>query len=260
MAVIYTAAYAAAAAYPMTHARILWDRLGGAVAASSEEDGFAAENAARIDTASWWIPAASPATWEITFAVPRRVDAVGIAAHKLVGAEVTIQVLIDGVWHARAVVTPADNSALLVLFEPSDAVEAVQIVTDTVARVGVISVGAAFVMLREGYSALGLADLGRQATLTSYVSEGGQLMGRFIQRLGLAAPYAWEHLPEDWYRDVFDPFAVSALTEPFFIAARPEGYPQDCAYAWVDSPIVPKRMGVRNFLSVDFAAKGHADA
>ncbi|RAP36842.1 hypothetical protein BYZ73_22015, partial [Rhodovulum viride] len=97
------------------------------------------------------------------------------------------------------------------------------------ARIGVIGTGRALAMPRRGYTDLGMIDLGRSATLTSHVSEGGQLMGRFLQRSGLSGSFSWQNLPEDWYRATFDPFARAARTEPFWIAARPEGYPTDCA-------------------------------
>ncbi|MBL3552582.1 hypothetical protein JMM51_10230 [Rhodovulum sulfidophilum] len=82
--------------------------------------------------------------------------------------------------------------------------------------------GKALGMPRMGYTNLGPTDLGRTAVLTSYISEGGQLMGRFIQRAGLSGAFEWQNLPEDWYRQIFDPFTRAARTEPFFIAATRE--------------------------------------
>ena len=259
MAVTYTAGYAAAATQPMKHARILWSRLTGTVTATSAADGFAAANAATIDTASWWQPVSAPASWTITFAGARTVDAVGIAAHRLTGATVTIAALVSGSWVDVVTLTPTDNSAILALFAAVSCT-AVRVTTSIVARIGVIYAGQALAMARPGYTALGLADLGRQAVLTSYVSEGGQLLARYIQRRGLAASYEWEHLTEAWYRANFDAFAVSAQTEPFFIAARPQDVPTDCVYGWVDEPITPARMGIRDLMSVGFSLMGHADA
>lgn len=446
VAVTYTLGHAAASPYPMTHARILWDRLTGTVSATSEVEGFEAELADTVETNSWWKPSSINSSWRLEFGGPALVDAIGVAAHNLGSTENAYRVerltedqqenilpysenfgvwvyrsrasilsgflapdrnngaahliedtgtgghyvqenfnavagrpytfsvyykptpgrglrlalvnagfpayaaaefddsgsllrindwadsatttdvgrgwfrisltataqktasaaarlwLLDGAYQASyagdgttfvgvfgahlqqkdgppssylrttsAPVTsfweamsdawtwPEDDGAILELFEPGEET-GIGISVSKECRIGVVYTGKALGMPRMGYTDLGMIDLGRTATLTSYISEGGQLMGRFIQRAGLSGAFEWQNLPEDWYRQTFDPFARAARTEPFFIAARPEGYPTDCAYAWVDDPIVPARQGVRNFVSLGFTATGHADA
>ena len=259
MAVTFSPEYAVASGQPMTHARILYAATPGTVSATSAADGFPAASAAAVDTASWWMPSAAPATWTLTPAAPATIDAVGIAAHTLAGVPVLVEAMVGGVWQAVASITPADAGAILVLFAPVVAT-AIRVTLGAVARIGVIYAGQALAMPRMGYAGVGMIDLGRQATLTSYVSEGGQLLARFIQRAGLKGSYEWENVPEDWWRANGDAFALAARTAPFFIAARPDGYPTDCAYAWVDAPIVPTRQGTRNWLTVGFEAMGHADA
>lgn len=241
----------------LTCARILWDNLPGTISASSAADGRAAERAGQVDTASWWQPAVAPGWWQITYANAKVIDAVGIAAHQLAGVGVTVQAMVGGAWTDLVQIVPADRSALLLLFRAVTAT-AVRINIDAAALIGVIYTGRAMVMPVAGYTALGMVDLGREATLTSYVSEGGQLLKRYLQRSGLSRDVQWDNLSEDWYRASFDAFALRARTEPFFLASRPQGYPTDCAYCWVDAPIVPSRMGQKNFLSVSFTVKGHA--
>lgn len=259
MAVFYTAGYASAATYPMTHARILWDNLPGTISATSDAEGFEAANAGSVDTSSWWQPSAASGTWTIAYSSAQDVDAVGIGAHTLSGVTVTIQAEIASVWTTVTTIVPADNSAILALFQTVNCT-GIRVTISASARIGVIYTGTALAMQRAGYTSVGLIDLGRQAGLTSYISEGGQLMARFVQRRGLQSQYSWNHLTEDWYRANFDPFALAAQTEPFFIAARPQGYASDVAYAWVNDPITPSRMGIKNFLTVQFTAMGHADA
>ena len=241
------------------YARFLWDKLSGTVTATSSASGFDAANADAVDTASWWQPNTSSGTWTIAYASAQNVDSVGIAAHTLSGVLVTIQAEISSVWTTVLSFTPSDNSAILAIFDTVSAT-GIRITIAAQERIGVVYSGVALKMPLHGYAKIGLFDLNRQASLTSYISEGGQLLGRFIQRRGLQASFTYEYLAEDWYRTNFDPFAVSAQTEPFFVAARPSGYPTDCAYAWCDATITPQRMGVANFLSVSFTAQGHADA
>ncbi|MBL3608202.1 phage head spike fiber domain-containing protein [Rhodovulum sulfidophilum] len=446
MAVTYTLGHAAASPYPMTHARILWDRLTGTVSATSEVEGFEAELANTVETNSWWKSASINSSWRLDFGGPALVDAIGVAAHNLGSTEnayrverltedqqenilpysesfglwtykarvavsmgfpapdrtnsatrliedlntgghyvqqdfdtvegrtytfsvyykpipgrglrlalvnagypalalvnfddsgailslndkvsnatsvdvgegwfrvsISAPAQVTGVAAARVLILngnygsaytgdgssfvnifgaqlqwkdgppssylrttsapvtsfweamsdawtwPEDDGAILELFEPGEET-GIGISVSKECRIGVVYTGKALEMPRMGYTNLGPTDLGRTAVLTSYISEGGQLMGRFIQRAGLSGAFEWQNLPEDWYRQTFDPFARAARTEPFFIAARPEGYPTDCAYAWVDDPIVPARQGMRNFVSVGFTATGHADA
>lgn len=250
---------AAALDQPLTHARILWDNLPGTITASSEADGRAAERAGQIDTASWWEPTAAPGWWQITYAQPQEVDAVGIAAHELDGATVTVEGAVGSSWVELIEVTPTDRSALLLMFSAIE-VEAVRITISAVRRIGVIYTGLVLVMPVDGYVNMGALDLGRTAVLTSYVSEGGQLLKRYIQRTGLSGSAAWQDLPEPWYRAEFDPFVLRAMTEPFFMAYRPRRGLRDCVYAWVDAPIVPARMGVQNLMTVSFDVQGYANA
>lgn len=242
---------------PLTHARILWDKLPGAISASSSADGRPAERAGQIDTASWWQPVSAPGWWQITYPSPKVVDSVGIAAHELEGVTVTVSGRVAGVWSVLITLTPEDRAALLLMFRAVE-VEAIRITIDAPRRVGVIYSGKALAMPVDGYVNMGALDLGRTATLTSYVSEGGQLLKRYLQRTGLSGSVAWEQIREPWYREHFDPFVLRAMTEPFFLAFRPRRGLKDCVYAWVDDVISPARMGVQNFMSVSFDIQAYA--
>ncbi len=242
---------------PLTHARILWDNLPGAISASSSAEGRAAERAGQIDTASWWQPAAAPGWWQITYPSPQVVDSVGIAAHQLDGVTVAVTGLVSGAWVDLIEVMPMDRSAILMLFRAIE-VEAIRVTISAARMIGVIYAGAALAMPVDGYVKMGALDLGRTATLTSYVSEGGQLLKRYLQRTGLSGSVAWEQIREPWYREHFDPFVLRAMTEPFFMAFRPRRGLKDCVYAWVDDVISPARMGVQNFVSVSFDIQAHA--
>ena len=255
MAVYWTAGYAAAS-LDMRHARILHTKLAGTVSASTEAEGRAAERADAVDTASWWLATAAPAWWQILYAAAETVDAVGIVAPDLIGVEISVEAEIGGVWTEVATHTPTAAGAILILFAAVECT-GIRVNIDEAKRIAVIYTGEALQMLRMGYSSLGMIDLSRQAVLTSYISEGGQLLKRSIQRMGLAASYSWQNIPESWWRANGDAWAVAALTEPFFIAARPAGSASDCAYAWVDAAIIPERQGVLDFVSISIEAQAH---
>lgn len=255
MAVYYTTGYEAASSYSMTHARILWNKLSGTVSATSELTGYAATLADNINTATWWESSES-ASWQILYSGARTVDSVGIGAHNLSGKTVTIEALIDSVWTTVASHTPIDNSAILSLFAAVSCT-GIKISVSAACRIGVVYTGVSLEMIRPGYASLGPLSLARSSVITSYISEGGQLLERFIERRGLTTSLTWNNIPENWYRVYFDPFAIGARTEPFFIALRPYGYADDCAYCWVNEDIIPQRSGTRNLLTVGFSVMGH---
>jgi hypothetical protein len=244
--------------YPARHARILYADTPGVFAATSEADGFDAENAQLISTNSWWKPEANAQTLTNTFTTASVIDCIGIAAHTLAGATVELEYNFLGLWTTITEFVPADNSSIMVLF-PAKQVTGVRVTASGTNRIGRFMAGQALAMPRPGYTTLGQIDLKREASIRTYISEGGQLLGKFVERRGLMASYQWQHIPEDWYRANFDAFTLSAQTLPFFIAARPEGYETDVAYAWTDEVIMPERMGMKNWLSVGFNARGHAD-
>ena len=93
----------------------------------------------------------------------------------------------------------------------------------------------------------------------SHDLEGGQWLGRSIIRKGVTTSYQWRHLKAAWYRQYFDPFVKSARTTPFFIAWRPETYPNEVAYAWAKSDIRPSNMGIRDFMEVTLSVEGLTD-
>ena len=262
MSVTWTAGYAAASPYPMTHARILYTPASGTATASSEVDGFEAALALNPDTYSYWLPAITAAGWEVDFGEPRAVDAIGIAAHALAGQSMTVFTWDDAgsAWVFMASHSPTDNSPILILFAEQLTTKIRFEVYGVPQPVGVIYAGKALVMPQKAYVGLGQINLKRRTEYKINQTEGGLWAGRSIARVSLIAAYQWTHLTDAFYLANVEPFSFSARQYPFFLAARPSGYPEETTYAWVAADIAPERMGVLDFCSVGFEAIGYSRA
>lgn len=261
MSVIWTAGYAAASPYPMTHARVLYTPASGTATASSEVEGFEAALALNPDTYSYWLPSVTIATWEVNFGSPKAVDAVGIAAHALAGGTVAVDVWTGTAW--LTLVTPfavTDNGPLLVLFAEVTTLKVRLRIDGPPQPVGVIYAGKALVMPSKAYVGLGQINLKRRTEFKINQTEGGNWAGRSIARVSLIAAYQWTHITDAFYLANVEPFSLSARQYPFFLAARPSGYPEETTYAWVAADIAPQRMGVLDFCSVGFEAIGYSRA
>lgn len=260
MSVHWTAGYAAASPWPMTHARILHTPLTGTVAADSSVEGFAAANAANPNTYSFWKPAVTPVGWSVTFAAPQTVDAVGIGAAQIAGRGVTVATFASGVWTNRISFTQsgvAGDSAALALFAPVVAEAVGLFFGGIVPVVGVIYAGRAMVMPRAEFTGMGQLTYSRRTEFEQNISEGGQWLGRSVARIATQGQFAWEYLGEDFVRDELDPFSRAAQVRPFFLAPMPSRVAADCHLAWVREDIRPQRMGVKGFQRVAFDAIGH---
>lgn len=244
-------------------ARIAWDKEDpNSVLFSSESAGYPASAADNEMTYSAWKPATGDGEWwQANFAEAETINYCGIAAHTLgdVGASVKVQYF-DATWQdiAGAETIPTDNSPILFLFEDIiDQDFRILISGGSAApRVGVISFGRTLTMQRGLYGGHSPLTLSRQSVIRPNVSEGGQWLGRSLERKGSSTEFSWQHLKADWYRSHFDPFVEHARTKPFFIAWRPSEFPDEVGYVWCNQDIKPTNMGIINFMDVSMTVEG----
>ena len=250
---------------PLTHARIMYHNLvpDSTVTGTTQVAGFEADAVKSYSTYDRWLPESVPATLTIDLGSTKDVDYIFIASHSLgsSGAAIIPEASPDSVtWTAVAAERiPGDNNAIAFLFdEISVRYLRIRITSSlTVPRIGVVMAGVALAMQRPIYGGHSPITLSRQTEIRPTKSEGGQWLGRSVVRKGFSANYSWRHLTADWYREFFDPFVKQARFQPFGIAWRPETYPEEVAYVWTDSDIVPSNMGVRNYMQVDFSVTGY---
>jgi hypothetical protein len=70
-------------------------------------------------------------------------------------------------------------------------------------------------------------------------SARGQRLGTSITRMGLSGEFDVENLDETWVRNTFDLFIVNSMKYGYFLAWRPDQFPDEVFYGWTDKPIIP---------------------
>lgn len=246
--------------WPLRNARIGWDNE---LILSTVEPAEAAVTL--IPTT--WERYRTAGTMTVTYLVGASflLDYVGLAGHNFAGKTVVIEYSQSEAaddWVEIYNDIPADNRAIMALlgYDVLVAVLRVRVTVDGADNeLAVVYAGAALQMPREIYGGHRPINMARQTEYTGNMSDRGQWLGRNVMRQGLRTAYEWHFLRPDWIRDYFEPFAVSAVTTPFFIAWRPEGYPTEVAYGCTNEDISPVNIGQNFYMNVGFTVVGHAD-
>lgn len=251
--------------FPLSHARIGYQTICNSsnVVASSEAAGFPAEDATTVFTNEYWRPATLPATWTCDAGTGVDTDYIGIAAHTLGSSQcsLTIEYSTDNsTWTQLNSFLPSDNKAIMLLYGTITARWWRFTLNGTVApRMGIIYIGQALQMQRPIYGGHAPITLTRSTTIYNQISEAGQFMARSITRQGNGTTFAWKNLKAAWYREYFDPFVLAARRTPFFIAWRPDRFPEEVGFCWTSGDIAPSNMGIKDFMEVSMSVAGISD-
>lgn len=251
--------------FPLSHARIGYQTIctRDNVIASSQAAGFPAEDAVNVFTNEFWQPATLPATWTCDAGTGVDTDYIGIAAHTLgsTACSVTIEYSTDNTtWTHLNSFLPKDNRPVMLLYPTITARWwRFTLVGSTIPRIGVIYIGQSLQMQRAIYGGHAPLTLNRSTTIYNQMSEAGQFTARSITRQGNGTSFAWKYLRAAWYREFFDPFVLAARRTPFFIAWRPDKFPDEVGYVWTSSDINPSNMGVKDYMEVSMSVSGVTD-
>jgi hypothetical protein len=163
------------------------------------------------------------ALWTSSFAPPQR--AAGTQA--VIGKAVTIENAFPVIFRF----TPTTDSFLLRINAASES-----------AQIAVIYAGELLVLERGVKVDVQHSDIvhARRSSVLAGMSESGNFLGRILlsEWRESIAEFAW--FTPDWYRTNFEPFVVSAMTDPFFWVWNPDEYPDETAFAWIIEDIVPE--------------------
>lgn len=132
-------------------------------------------------------------------------------------------------------------------------------ISNVPATVRGIYTGNFLVMQRAIYGGHTPITLAKTTTIRPNRSEGGQWLGRTAIRSGLQTSYDWDNLTAQWYRDNFSDFVDSAILKPFYIAWKPDRFPNETAYCWTQADIAPTNTGTRDLMSVSVPVKGYSN-
>jgi hypothetical protein len=185
---------------------------------------------------------------------------VAVGAHNLGSRGATLEVeILSGSYSTVAKVTPADNTPLFIVFDEADITGVRLTVTGGTSReIGVVYAGTYLKMERGIFGGHSPVGLSRKTDYRNATSDTGQFLGRRVRRKGLMGTFAFQNLTDTWYRENFEPFVVSAITKPFFIAWRPDLYPDEVAFGMTTKDISPSNQsGAKRLMSVSFDMRAH---
>lgn len=212
-------------------------------------------------------PASGAVVAKFQLAALSPIDYVAIAAHNVGtqddGTELLIQyaTTIGGALTDLESITPTDNAAIMICFDELDVAE-IAITTNattTGLEIGVVYAGKALQMQQPIYGGHTPIDLSAKTEYQSTMSDSGQFLGRNVIRKGLETTFSWQHLEDDWIRETFKPFIISAQTIPFFIKWRPDYY-DSSVFGYTTGDISPSNMGGGSrLMSVSMTMRAHSD-
>ena len=237
--------------YPLTHGRVCWDwPRDGVPSATTSASGFPASGALPVRTDTAWRPTAIPATWTLAYPSTRNISFLGIAKHDLGtrGATIAIEYDVAGVWTAFAgadAIEPADDNPILLL-APVTACDGVRVrITASTGNpsLSIIMAGVADEWPRPFVWSGQPITEGDQIGFENTIALTGNWLGRSVVSDGLRFELTMANAPETWRQGAFKDFKAYANGEDaaFFIAARPDGYPQELSYAWATSVVTASR-------------------
>lgn len=247
--------------FPLDTPRVAAHAISGTVAASTEAAGFAASFAANLMTYQWWRPTAVPATWDLSFS-SAPVSYIAIVAHDCatVGATVEVQRWTGSVWVTMASHVPTDNGPILFLLVRRSLDRFRVRVSGAIPTIGVI-MGGDVIELPQRSKWVGAVpfDIANQNEYRDTLSEGGQVLDRFMTRRSIPARMEIDHLSETWCDAKITPLRSYAEGAPILIADRPLAYPRSVAFGYVKVPIQPVRAipNQRVAMSVAIEVIGH---
>jgi hypothetical protein len=244
---------------PLTHARIAhslnW-RSGGTAVASTTATGYFANAPLNTLTYEKWKPTGATGTWEYNHGSSVSCNYCCIGGHTLGTSGSTIQI---EYWNGSAwvAVSPStavtDNSAIMAIFIAVSAQRwRVNITAGTSApEIAVIKFGTALQLERPIFGGHAPILFARQTVMKMNESETGEYLGRSKWRTYLETTYSWQNLTASWVGTNWPSLQRAVETEPFFIAWRPSGYPDQVAFGRAMGVPIPSNSGTRDLMAVE---------
>ena len=216
-------------------------------------------NVANPATAYTWI-AGGVSTQTITInTAGQEVDYIGIARHNLNQIGLTVTVKYNGITVVPAT-SISDVQALLFLQNPAfpDTVEIIISGATDAPQIGVMYVGKSLRLERNIYVGHTPITYGRKRTSINGLSENGQYLGAIDVRQVNMTSVSLQNLTPIWYRTMLDPFFKLSPRPPCFWAWRPETYPDEVGFAWIEGDPSMSNQKSNGMVQADWTFKGTA--
>lgn len=229
------------------------------VSASSAASGFPATNLANPDTSSYW-KGDGVGEHTITGSLSvddegQECDYLGIASHNLGSGRIptSFEAFIDDEWtEIVPQFLPKDDRAILLRYNKT-ALGSVRLRLregDEAPQIAVLHIGPLLVMQRRIYVGHAPITMSKNTDMFTAVSENGHYLGRIVRSEVLEGAAAWNNLTPRWVRRKLEPFVESLPEQTFFFGWRPQSYPDEVAYCWVNGnpkPVNARSNGMMSF-------------
>lgn len=104
-------------------------------------------------------------------------------------------------------------------------------------QLAVLYVGLLLKLQRRIYVGHTPMPYGRSLSVANLKSISGAFLGRIVLGQTRKASVSLQNITAAWYRAYLDPFFIAAQEIPFFFAWRPDTYPEEGGFAWMqDDP------------------------
>lgn len=242
--------------------RLCFDNIvtSATISATSELSGFPATNMANPATAfGWEAEDTTDQTITVTNSSRRPVDYIGLARHNLGQAGLELRIRFDGVTVLDY--TPvSDTQALLYLFQEATPAT-VQIdlrgITNA-AKIAVVYVGKSLMLERNIYVGHTPVNYGRDRSFVNGVSQSGEYLGQVVTNETLSTSVDLQNLTALWYRQNLDAYFAANPRPPCFWAWRPQSYPAEVGYCWVEGNPRPVNQRSNGMMQVSWNFRGIA--
>lgn len=229
------------------------------LSATSETAQNPVTNMANPATAYRW-EASSNASQVLTINTSGQdIDYIGIARHNLDQQGLTMTVKYDGVEVIPA--SGVSSKQAIIFLTQLAAPNTVTIEIDgatTAPSIAVLYVGLSIRLQRNIYVGHTPITYGRDRVAINGVSENGQYLGEIVVRETNSTSVNLQNLTPDWYRSTLDPFFALSPRVPCFWAWRPDGYPDEVSYCWVEGNPRPTNQRSNGMMEVSWNFKGVA--
>lgn len=123
-------------------------------------------------------------------------------------------------------------------------------------RVGVVKAGKLLRMQRPAFQSFSPPDLSIIEERIPSQSNNGSFIGMIMTSESLEVSPSWEHLTTDFVREQIMPFLRASQTEAFFLAWRPQDWPESVIYGWRTGEIDLQNTGPKSLMSMSFDMSG----
>lgn len=236
----------------------------GNLVADTADVNYPATNLANPATNLKWKAATAAVQYlTITPGNSNLIDYVAIARHNLGSAAIAVS--IEGnpgagyVGLVAPVVLGGDGPALF-RFTPQALALGVRIklaaAAGALASIGVVYAGRLLVLQRRIYVGHTPMPMARVSKITNGMSESGDFLGRIELSRSVQSTVPLSQLDPAWYRANFDPFVAVGKSTPFFFAWRPQSYPAEVGYGWLNNDPMPVPTAPSNLNALSLTVNG----